>query len=610
MTAIEIDAEYRRIDALPRRVWTPEQEQAAVAHYTRELRLPHGTQILRPIQAVALAEAQARRGMLGAIYVGEGKTLLSALIAVVMQLQRPLLIIPSSLIEKTREEFDEYSRHWRMPKNLEIVSFELLSRAGRAEMLTNLKPDGVIVDEVHRFKNPKAACTRRAARLFDAFPQTMFFAFTGTLITDQLKDMWHLAKWAFKGNSPLPIQKSIVDAWDLALSETQFSMQPGALLRWPVAEPLRALATSQRSYARFAVQTRMIETLGFVKSKEGDGPECSLYIESKRPTVGDITRKHFKRLREEWETPNGYAFTEGVELWRHARELALGFHYEWNPRPPDGWIQARRIWARVVRKVIEASDRSEGTAKLDTEKMVRDAVARGEWAGFFFDGRFDLHAEERAGMALEPYFVTPPQALTHWQAWEPHYKISQVAVWHDDSVLKFCAEWMKRTRGIVWVEHTVFGHALAKLTGASFYAEKGLDAQGNFIMTHAKAGTPMIVSRAPNATGRNLQAWSHNLITSLSSNPTINEQLLGRTHRKGQLADTVEVDVLISCREQYDAMIKASSRARYVQQTMGQTQRLLMADINWPKDSAIRIEAMHDPCMQTTADIEFDALDF
>lgn len=604
MTAIEIDAEYRRIDALPRRTWTEAQEQAAVVHYTRELRLPHGQQVLRPIQAVSLAEAQFRRGMLGGIYVGEGKTLLSALLATVLQLQRPVLIIPSSLVEKTREEFDGYSKHWKMPRNLEIVSFELLSRAGRADMLTNLRPDGVIVDEVHKFKNPKAACTRRAARLFDAYPQTIFCGMSGTLITDQLKDIWHMSKWAFGVNSPLPIVKSIVDAWDLALSETQFSMQPGALLRWPVSEELRALATSQRSYARFAVQTRMVETLGFVKSKEGDGPSCSLYIASKRPAVADVTRKHFKRLREEWETPNGYAFTEGVELWRHARELALGFHYEWDPRPPDGWIQARRIWARVVRKVIEASDRSDG-AKLDTEKMVRDAVAFGLWDGFRV--KIEPNVE---GEINESYMITAPQALTHWQKWEPHYKISQVVVWHDDSVLRFCAEWMKKTRGIVWVEHTAFGHALAKLTGASFYAEKGLDSHGNFIMTHAKAGTPMIVSRAPNATGRNLQAWSHNLITSLSSNPTINEQLLGRTHRKGQLADTVEVDVLISCREQFDAMIKAKNRAQYVQQTMGQTQRLIMADIQWPRDSDIRLEALHDACMQTTADIDIDLLDF
>lgn len=605
MTAVQSEREFARIDALPRRVWTPEQEQAAVAHYTSVLRLPHGEQILRPIQAVALAEAQARRGLLGEIYVGEGKTLLSALLSVVLQLSRPVLIIPSALVEKTREEFNDYAKHWKMPRNLEIVSFELLSRAGRANMLTNLRPDGVIVDEVHRFKNPKAACTRRLARLFEEFPEKIFCGFSGTVITDALKDMWHLAKYALKDGSPLPLNKGIVDSWDLALSETQFSMQPGVLLSWPISDENQKYVQNARSYARFAVQKRMVDTLGFVKSKEGDGPKCSLMITSKRVELSSVTRAHFKRLREQWETPDGWAFTEGVELWRHARELALGFHYMWSPRPPDGWLQARRIWARVVRKTIEATDRSDGD-KLDSEKMVRDAVTQGAFADFRVKIMPTVEEEERAGMPLEPYFVTPPQALAHWRNWEPHYKIQQIAQWHDDSVLRACAEWMHATRGIVWTEHQVFGLALSKLTGVSFYGEKGLDQQGRFIMTHAKAGEPLIVSRPPNATGRNLQAWSHNLITSLSSNPTINEQLLGRTHRKGQLADNVSVEVLLSCREHFDAMIKARSRAQYVQQTMGQTQRLIMADIPWPTKHAIEQEAMHDPCMQSTADIDSD----
>lgn len=602
---IQIDPEYHRVNGLPRRAWTPEQEQAAVAHYTGLLRSPTGQQILRPIQAVALAEAQARAGLLGAIYVGEGKTLLSALLAVVMQLSRPVLLLPSALVEKTREEFNEYSKHWKLPRNLEIVSFELLSKAGRVNMLTNLRPDGIIVDEVHRLKNPKAAVTRRVARLFEEFPQTMFFGFSGTLITDALKDMWHLAKWAFKDASPLPTNKGVVDAWDLALSETQFSMQPGALLNWPIAEEHRQYAQTQRSYARFAVQKRMVDTLGFVKSKEGDGPQCSLLITAKMHDAAQITRQHFKRLREQWETPDGWAFTEGIELWRHARELALGFHYMWSPRPPDGWLQARRIWARVVRKVIEASDRSDGQ-KLDSEKMVRDAVRAGGWAKFSVKIVPTVEEEERAGMPLEPYYVTPPEAWDHWSRWEPHYTIQQVAQWHDDSVLKACADWMHRTRGIVWTEHQVFGLELSRLTGVPFYAEKGLDQKGNFIMTHAKAGDPLIVSRPPNATGRNLQGWADNLITSLSSNPTINEQLLGRTHRKGQLKDTVSVEVLLSCREHFDAMIKARSRAQYVQQTMGQTQRLIMADIPWPSQDVISREAIHNPCMQTTADIDTD----
>lgn len=578
-----------------------QQEIAAIQHFTAALRMPTGTQTLRPIQAVSLAEAQAKRGFLGAIYVGEGKTLLSALLSVVLGASRPALLVPASLVKKTIKEFDELAKHWLIPKNLEVVSLELLSGAKRANALINLKPDVLIVDEVHRLKNPKAAITRRVARFFEEFPQTVFCGFSGTLITDQLKDLWHLCKWAFKDQSPLPIHKATVDAWDLALSETQFSMQPGALLHWPIAADLPE-PQSQRAYARFAVQTRMVQTLGFVKSKEGEGPGCGLYITAKRPKVADVTRQHFKRLREEWETPDGYAFTDAVELWRHARELALGFHYMWNPRPPKEWVSARRNWARVVRKVIEASDRRDG-AKVDSEKMVRDAVAAGQWA--HINVKIEPTTEE-AREGKQPYFITPPVALATWLAWQPVYTIRNEAVWHDTSVLRYCADWMAQKKGIVWTEHRVFGQALAAMTGIPYYGESGLDERGKFITDHT-LGTPMIVSRAPNATGRNLQPWSQNLITSLSSNPTINEQLLGRTHRKGQLADQVDVDVLVTCREQFEAMLKARRRAQYVQQTMGQTQRLLIATIpDWPTLGEIEREAVHDPCMQTTSDIDVD----
>lgn len=600
MSEIQSCAEYRRVDSLPRRVWTTEQEIAAVAHYTNILRTPTGTQTLRTIQAVALAEAQYCRGLFGAIYVGEGKTLLSALLPIVLNLSRPVLLLPSALVEKTREEFDEYAKHWILPRNLEIISFELLSRAGRANMLHNLRPDGLIVDEVHKLKNPKSASTRRVARLFEEFPDTVFAGFSGTPITDALKDMWHLSKWALKDRSPLPINKGVVEAWDSAISETQFSMSPGILMRWPIGEEHRTIATSQRSFARFAIQKRMSDTVGFVKSKEGDGPKCSLMIDYVTHKPSAATQQHFKRLREMWETPDGWAFTEGIELWRHARELALGFHYMWDPRPPQDWIKSRRAWARVVRKVIEASDRQD-VAKLDSEKMVRDAVMQGAFANMMVS----IPDTDVDGIDTS-FHVTPPQALQLWSAWQPSYQISQVAQWHDDSALHACAAWMQKTKGIVWTEHRVFGEALSTLTGVPFFAERGLDKRGNFITTHAKPGHPMIVSRPPNATGRNLQGWSENLITSLSSNPTINEQLLGRTHRKGQQSDTVNVHVLISCREHYDAMLKAKARARYVQQTMGQTQKLLLADLCWPKQSDIEKESITNPCMQRTSDIDSD----
>lgn len=598
-TSIAADPEYRRIDALPRRVWTPEQEQAAVVHYTQALRTHGGTQTLRPIQAVALAEASYMRGLLGAIYVGEGKTLLSALLPVVLGLTRPVLVIPAALIEKTREELIEYAKHWRLGVYLEIISYEMISGPKRAEMLMNLRPDGCIFDEVHRIKNPKAACTRRVARFYEGNPNCIFCGFSGSLITNQLKDFWHLSKWALKASSPLPTAKHIVDSWDQALSDVSFQTNPGVLSRWPIASSLPA-PTSEISAARYAVQTRIVESVGFVKSKEGDGPKCSLLIQAKRLPATDVTKKLFKKLRCEWQTPCGWSFSEGVEMWRHARELALGFHYAWNPRPPEAWLEARRIWARVSRQLIERF-KPIGGGVIDSEKNARDAVMRGECNQF----KVKIQPSQEG---LEPFDVYAPDALQGWHAIQHSYSPSQFIQWHDYSAINACIKWMQEKRGIVWTEHTAFGVALSHYSGVPFYAREGLDSKGNFIMRHP-VGTPMIVSRPPNAMGRNLQAWNKALVTSMSSNPTINEQQIGRIHRQGQLADCVDIDILVTCREQYDSMIKAKSSSQYVQQMLGQTQRLLIADIVWPSLGSIEKEAINDHSMQRTVDVDFDVFE-
>ena len=66
--------EFRRIQNLPRRVWTPAEAEKLADDMTQVLKTPKGTMRLRPIQAVALAELAMYGGLLGPIPVGEGKT--------------------------------------------------------------------------------------------------------------------------------------------------------------------------------------------------------------------------------------------------------------------------------------------------------------------------------------------------------------------------------------------------------------------------------------------------------------------------------------------------------------------------------------------------------
>jgi hypothetical protein len=98
---------------------------------------------------------------------------------------------------------------------------------------------------------------------------------------------------------------------------------------------------------------------------------------------------------------------------------------------------------------------------------------------------------------------------------------------------------------------------LAQVSNLRYYGRGGVDENGRPIEQHVKDWS-MIASIASNAEGRNLQGWSNNLITSCPPNGSQIEQLLGRTHRDGQEADEVNVEVMLGCAENLESFGKRS----------------------------------------------------
>ena len=79
------------------------------------------------------------------------------------------------------------------------------------------------------------------------------------------------------------------------------------------------------------------------------GPESAISPPQVRAIPSPVTVPYeitalMADLRDTWTTPNGDLLTEAVEIWRHMRELALGFWYRWKYPPPDGWMGARQAW--------------------------------------------------------------------------------------------------------------------------------------------------------------------------------------------------------------------------------------------------------------------------
>ncbi len=536
----------RRVLSLPRRNWSEDEAAALAAELTSLLRTPTGTMQLRPIQAVALAEIGTYGGAFLPIRVGGGKTLVSLLAAYVVDAKRPLLVLPAKLIAKTRRAFAELSRHWKLPP-IRIESYELLGRVQAADLLDRYQPDLIILDEAHRAKNPRAAVTRRLFRYLSKHTARLV-AMTGTMMRRSLHDFAHILRRALgEENAPVPKTHNETEEWAAAIDDIKGDRQVGV-------GALRRLLDDGEDpsveNARHGFRRRLVSTPGVVATDERfEG--ASLSITAVRPPPSAAINRALFNLRATWTLPNGQPLALGVDVWRHALEMALAFYYVWDPPPPKDWLTARKEWCAVARKILGSNRRA-----LDSELQVANAVDDGHY----------------------PYAVP---ALEAWREVRDTFRPKNVPVWFDDSVINYCAEWARKP-GLIWCGHVAFATRLSEVAGIPYYGAKGLDAKGRPIPEFGEPGCgegAAVVSVKANNEGRNLQMWCRNLIVGPPSSGLEWEQILGRTHRDGQPADEVEVDVLVTCDEHVEDTEKAISNAGCIEAMQGQAQKLRYADV-------------------------------
>lgn len=547
---VEHSEELNRILALPRRHWE-DTAKGYVEKVSAYLRAPGGTQMLRPVQAASLVEAHDYNGLFGPQRVGAGKTLVSLLAFTVLGAKRPLLLIPAKLKDKTLRDMHALRKHWLVPGWVRVITYELLGREQSSKLLEEWNPDVIVMDEAHRVKNRSAAVTRRVDRYLDEHPDTRVIALSGTFTKRSIKDYAHIAKWCLKDLNPTPRDFNTIMEWGMALDEQRGDenrLAPGALIELCGPEERATYATEPVRSVRKAFGKRLIETPGVIATQD-DPLGASLSIDALAfydPAI-EAAAAH---MRSTWQRPDGEPMLDGIELWRHLREIACGFFYRWNPAPPQQWVQARRTWAKFVREVLRHNRRG-----IDSESQVVRAVDAGHYDSY---------------------------QLAEWRAVKDLFVPQTEAVWVTRRVLERVGEWMRAERGIAWVEHTEFGLELARSSGMPFYWRGGKNAKGVMIEDHPP-GEPLIASIASNAEGRNLQAWNTNLIVSCPPTGAIVEQLLGRTHRDGQLADEVSATIAAVVPEQLDAFDRARSDALMIGDTMRQNQKLFYADMLIPE---------------------------
>lgn len=540
--------DLERVLKVPRRTAVVTEAEVAALH--ADLCLPNGTRRLRPIQALALAEARRANGLFGPIGVGAGKSDIALLLPVVMRSRVAVLLVPANLREKVfQQDYPTLVQHYRLPRLanakvqtidsecvLHVHSYNELSSANQHDLLDRLQPDLVICDEAHALRHPSAARTRRFLNYFRTHRDTRLCVLSGTMTSKSIKDYAHLAWLSLRENAPVPTKWGALEEWAAALDSGPVQAPPGALLELcREGEPVRE-----------GFRRRVVETPGVVATSEGAIGTSLVFSERPLKAPPEV-REALKVMRETWTTPDeGEAFDDILTLHRYARQLAAGFYYRWTwPKGEPAavraaWLDARKAWNREVANFLTYRAKP----GIDSPLLLAKACADGRVSSMNYERWADL--KDTAQPAVE-------------------------AVWLSDYLVKDAVAWGKENVGIIWYEHASLGAAIAKAGGFPLF---GPGAEG---ILKEKGQRTIVASIKAHGTGKNLQDFSRNLVTTAPTSGTVWEQLLGRTHRPGQQADEVTVEVYRHTLEMRSAMTKALRDAEYQEKTTGNQQKLLFA---------------------------------
>lgn len=381
-------------------------------------------------------------------------------------------------------------------------------------------------------------------------PGTRFVPLSGSFTTRSILDYAHLLKWALGPRCPLPTDHPTLTDWALAIDP----QRPGQPMNTPGA---LAGFCAVGENVRQGYQRRFADTPGVIVTVKSSVAGTSLYLRQRHPAGGvpAVVQKALDDLNTTWEI-GGQELMEAMHVARYARQLACGFYYRWRwstgllPTPQEQvWLNANHSWSRAVRAFLTHN----AVKGLDSPMLLWDACARGK------PPNEDLWVAFNAWVVIKPMY--DPRAET---------------VWLDDFMIRDAVDWADTVKalgktGIIWYQHDAVGDALYR-RGFPWYGA-GADAGTSDPMLE-----PIIVcSIRAQGEGKNLQNRSMNYVSSPPSNGPSWEQMLGRTHRPGQQEDEVWVDVPLHTPENVDAIRQALADARYIQDSQGQPQKLLLA---------------------------------
>jgi hypothetical protein len=554
---------------------------------TPELSLGVSDWALKPVQSWALEEIRVNKGAVLAVGVGHGKTLIAYATPVVLGIDPAdvLVLVPANLRDTFRREGLKYAEHLRTPAELPVLSYAELSRPAALDYLDRVRPKVIICDEAHYLRSSDSTRTRRFMRYLKAHPDVALVAMTGTLFTSSIRDGQALITRALGAGAPVPAAYSTLEWWAACVDVPRAHEQSATHADFNKLRPLvRAFGTGaafddmtlaeRKVEARAAFHNRFVRTPGVVHTTES-AAKNALFIQPIRPAIPADVSVLIDEVESSWTRPDGVLLDDDLRVNEVLRGLALGYYntWDWGANGEDtDWNDARLEYARQVNRFLKR-DRP----GIDSPYLVEQAILRGLEQDPFYRWSSPL-PEHLKGPSLRS--VDRPDLVAAYLAWAavkdraaPDTVPVIVTEAVMSSVVKFASARVKadKARGIVWYEHEAAADILDAL-GVRVY-RPGTDPEAD----PNPVGTVAGMSVAAHGTGKNLQAWSHSFVTYPPANGKTWEQLIGRTHRPGQIADEVWVYPCVHSPEHAQALTRAREHAEFAAPVQGQAQKLTLA---------------------------------
>lgn len=473
-----------------------------------------------------------------------------------------------------------------------VFPYSLLSASDAIELLAEISPQLVIADEAHNLKNPKAARTKRLLHVLKELnPRPELVAMSGTITDKNISDYHHLAQLALRENCPLPRLGSMCFFWGQILgadaqNPTAYAkslMTP--LLGWARAHfPDENFRADQTESYRRAYRHRLC-TAPAVTATGDEEIGTTLRLENIEDLPGQSAKLQelIRRVEVDMVTPQGEPIDHALHTFKWRYELSAGFYNA------------------LVWPLIEDLAKTRKVSDIEAELLLERAkIHHGYVKGYhavlreFFKSSppgLDTPREVGRSMAMHGDKFVGSDIYCAWKAMKdadfegrPERYTAPVRV--DDYKVQRIVAWAKETgRGLIWVFHQEMGRwvvdELHKAGVPALYAPAGADDLIEDAGDPGRGGKGdqlVVASLSSHGTGRNLQAFQHQLYAQWPRSALLAEQSLGRTHRNGQMAEELVVNTLLG--PAFDHIVRAATLqdAVYIQQTTGSRQKVIYCD--------------------------------